>query len=895
MSLKVDDSLRKTIESINVKYSIYKNVSPDELRNALRKIEECVSSSANHSEILDKYLEDVFAIVKATAYMFSKGNIEVEANSYDRSLAEQYDFVQIVGDKAIYSNQWKAAGETVTWKMVHYDEQLLGGIYLHKGYAVEMATGEGKTLVATLPVMLNALTHKGVHVMTVNNYLSKRDCEITRPLYAFHGLSVGCIEYFRTHSPKRKAEYNSDITFGTNSAFVFDHLRDHMTMSPDECIQRGHNYAIIDELDSILIDDADTPHIVGGGQHYDVGQDYKEYKPIFEEIYNSENGSELFIVNKKDKCAYYTEKGEQLIAEKVAIPDLYSYKKWYQISDYKKLSKEEQHETNKKFNIQNVFHQLLRAYSLYEKDVDYIVDEVNKYGNVQTGVIIIDKNTGRKKESYRLSYGLHTAIEVKENVPTQEDFDSMAVISLKNYFRLYNKCSGMSGTIMPVSDELSNVYGLQSVSVPTHCSVARKDLPLKVYKTKEEKDKAIVEEIKKLNKQHRPVLVGSVSIVRSQELSQLLKEEGIKHLTLDAKNEEQEASIICKAGIEDSITLSTSMAGRGTDIKLTSKSKELGGLAIIGTDLFESTRIDRQLKGRAGRQGDPGSSLFFVSLDDFIVSNLSDEDKRGLQHEASLIEGDDISTPEIVNYIYKAQKNVELELLKQRTESARKDDIIAPHRKKFYDERNNVLKNNSVANSIVANIVKDSSCSMELDVNLRQLYKHAHALVSVSKFNNKVREKFLIPFSDSLHLYSVSFDIDKLIDSFDYFCAEYKRQIILQVYDKYWKRFVVYMMGNLDQHEVDLLESEYFERKQDINDIIISRMLHATIPVGWVGEDAYSTSTSLVPESTHPKGNTSNRTTYIKIDDLCPCGSGKKFGECHGMNTHQNSIKKRRR
>lgn len=884
MNLESKVELLKKVETINHKYTVYKNFSPDELRRLLRNIEKAISSSEDMECSLDNYLEDVFAIVKATAYLFSKGSIEVEANDNDFLLADTYDFIQIKGKKAIYLNKWEAGGEKFTWQMVHYDEQLLGGIYLHNGYAVEMATGEGKTLVATLPVMLNALTHNGVHIMTVNDYLSKRDYEITRPLYMFHGLSVGCIEFYGTHSSKRKSAYKSDITFGTNSEFTFDYLYDHMSMSPDDIVQSRHNFAIVDELDSVMLDNADEPHIVSGGQRYNVGEIYKEYKPIFEELFSSESNSDMFVIDKLNNTAYYTDKGKQWIADKIGICDLYSFTKKYQLPDYKLLPIDKQQEIDRKLHIQNVFYQLLNAFALYEKDVHYIVE--------MGRVIIVDQHTGRTKESSRWEHGLHTAIEVKENVETKLDFDGMAVISLKNYFRLYNKCSGMSGTIMTVSEELEQVYGLHSVSIPTHAPQIRRDLSLKVYKTKTAKDKAIVNEIRSLNEKKRSVLVGSISIKRAHEVSQLLTNENISHIVLDAKSEEKEAFVISQAGMESSITLSTSMAGRGTDIKLSSQSKELGGLAVIGTDLFESSRVDKQLKGRAGRQGDPGTSLFFCSLDDFIVGNLSNDDKISLLEESSRSENDDISTPRIIGYMLKAQENREMYFYKQRQKTALKDDIIAPHRRKFYEERNSVLLNSQVANSLIASLVNNHTSEADIITSLHELYNHAIALVTVSQSNNKVRTKISIPFSDNLHLYSVTFEISNLLKSYEYFCEEYKRQVILQTYDKYWKRFVVHMMSDLDENEIALLEKEYSEMKSEIDSIIISRMMNATIPVGGVGEITFIDTTQEI--TGNEKSHIVNSNKRILSNELCPCGSGKRFGECHGLYTHQNFRKRRR-
>lgn len=883
MNLESKGELLKRVDSINNKYFVYKKFSPDKLREKLQNIENIITSSEDKSNCLDNYLEDVFAIVKATAYLFSNGCVEVEANANDLQLAKLFDFVQIKGDKAIYLNKWEAGGEKFTWKMVHYDEQLLGGLYLHKGYAVEMATGEGKTLVATLPVMLNALSHKGVHIMTTNDYLSKRDYEITRPLYMFHGLSVGCIELYDPHKPKRRLAYNSDITFGSNSEFTFDYLRDHMATRPDEIVQNGYNYAIVDELDSVMIDDAVTPHLVSGGQRYDVGEIYQKYKRIFEELYFSNTNVGMFVVDKLNRKADYTEKGKQWISEKTAIQDLYRITKIYQSVDYKSLSTEERHGLNRKLQIQNVFNQLLHAYTLYEKDVNYIVD--------MGRVIIVDQNTGRTKENSRWEHGLHTAIEVKENVDIQPESNAMAVISLKNYFRLYNKCSGMSGTIMDVAEELESVYGLKAVSIPTHFPLIRMDFPIKVYKTKSSKDKAIVEEIQSLKEKKRPVLIGCVSIKRAQEMSKLLHDNNISHIVLDAKSEEKEACVISQAGKENTVTLSTSMAGRGTDIKLTSQSRKLGGLAIIGPDLFDSSRVDKQLKGRAGRQGDPGSSLFFASLDDFILENLSENDRQTLVKDAAQIEGDEISTPEFVDYILKAQKNREKHFYNIRQKAALKDDIIAPHREKFYNERNNVLKNSSIANSIISDLMKGYASESDIIASLQKLYKHAVDLASVSQSNNKVRTKIPIPFSDNQHLYSVMFEISNLINSFDYFSNEYKQQVILQVCDKFWKRFVLHIMENLDENEIASLEKDYIEMKYDIDHIIISRMLNATIPVG--RESQIVNSFREEPKTNMFGGSIS--TIKINPNDLCPCGSGKRFGECHGQNIRQIIIRKRRR
>ena len=595
------------VDSINTNFNSLHNLSNDELREEFCKIEIAINKYDNKQEGIEKYLVPVFAIVKETARRFSEGNIAVTANPNDVKLANQYDFVEILGNKAIYKNHWDVMGVPTTWKMVHYDEQLLGGILLHYGFATEMATGEGKTLVATLPVFLNALTHEGVHLMTVNDYLSKRDFETTRPIYMFYGLTADCIEKYPRYDRRHKEAYRLDVVFGTNSSFTFDYLFDHIAITPQECVQTNHNYAIIDELDSILIDDADEPHIVGGGNYYNNGKIYKENYPLIKELLDKENSEVLYECSKLRKSADFTEEGKKWLSNKKEMSDLYSIERTYELVDFDELAQEKQDEVREKLYLQNVFHQLLLALTVYERDVDYLVDG----GKVN----IIDPHTGRVKESNRWEYGLHTAMEVKENVEVQNDCDGIAVISLKNYFLLYKKIAGMSGTIMPVEDELKEIYNLKCASLPTHKPLIRQDNPLRIFKT----------------------LVGSITVKRSEEICNKLNEHGIKYNKLDAKTIKDEAFTISKAGLSNTITVSTSVAGRGTDIKLSTDAIDAGGLLVIGTDLFESVRVDRQLKGRAGRQGDPGSSVFFASLEDQILKNLEQDDLRSLDEYSSML------------------------------------------------------------------------------------------------------------------------------------------------------------------------------------------------------------------------------------------------------------------
>lgn len=441
------------VEEINKKYEQLRFLSNDELRNSANLLRTYIENSENIQNALNTKLTEAFALVKEVARRFSAGDIEVCANDYDRKFAENYDFISLKGDKAIYRNKWKVADTFYQWDMIHYDEQLLGGILLHYGYGVEMATGEGKTVVATLPVFLNAISHGGVHVMTANNYLSKRDCEITRPIYIFFGLTVDCIEFYNRGDLKHKNAYNADITFGTTSSFTFDYLWDHLATDPTECVQRNHNYAIIDELDSILIDDADNPHVVGGGIYHDNSQIYKDNLVFVKELIASENGANFYTKDMLRHSASFTEAGIEWLRERIKNADLFKNTKIYQIDNFDSLKEEDKEAIYLRLNLQNALQQLLLALVVYEKNVDYVVKEASPSHKGDTSIVIIDQNTGRLRESSRWEHGLHTAIEVKEGVKPQKDFDGMGVISLKNYLLLYSKVAGMSGTIMAASDE----------------------------------------------------------------------------------------------------------------------------------------------------------------------------------------------------------------------------------------------------------------------------------------------------------------------------------------------------------------------------------------------------------------------------------------------------------
>lgn len=877
------DKYKYLVDSINADFSSLYSISNDELRKRVCEIEIAINEYDDKQKAIDEYLVPVFAIVKETARRFSVGNIMVTANPNDIKLADMYDFVEIIGDKAIYKNHWDVMGVPTSWKMVHYDEQLLGGILLHYGFATEMATGEGKTLVATLPVFLNALSHDGVHLMTVNDYLSKRDFETTRPIYMFYGLTADCIEKYPRYDRRHKEAYKFDIVFGTNSSFTFDYLFDHIAITPQECVQTKHNYAIIDELDSILIDDADEPHIVGGGNYYNNGKIYKENYPLIKELLDKEDSEVLFKFNKLRKSAEFTEEGKKWLSNKKGMPDLYSIERTYELVDFDELSQEKQDVVREKLYLQNVFLQLLLALTVYERDVDYLVDG----GKVK----IIDPHTGRVKESNRWEYGLHTAMEIKENVEVQNDFDGMAVISLKNYFLLYNKIAGMSGTIMPVENELKEIYNLKCASLPTHKPLIRQDKPIRIFKNTEEKDNAIINAIIDNHNSGRPTLVGSITVKRSEEICNKLDEHGIEYNKLDAKTIKDEAFTISKAGFGNTITVSTSVAGRGTDIKPSADAIDAGGLLVIGTDLFESVRVDRQLKGRAGRQGDPGSSVFFASLEDQILKNLEQDDLRLLDECSSLLQDREIFDEKIRYFFEKAQANREKYFETCRKETARKDDIIAPQRKKFYEQRNSVLFSSEIADSIVNDIIfLYNATSESIDCHLSELYLKTKELVIRSTKNNPNRTAVFVPFTDKLHPFAVLLEVELTIASFDYFCKEFKRQIILQIYDKEWKKFVLHMMGNLDRKEIEMLDGKYLKMMDDINAIILSRLLNSTIPFEVRNEFILQEQAQRFKQCRQLR----TRSSIINEKDTCPCGSGEKFCECHGSNIRRNRFRIRR-
>lgn len=869
------------VDQINEFYKEYSLYSNDEIRCLTKQIESEFKKNLEDETVLESFLPQVYAIVKDTARRFTQGEVEVTANDWDRELAEIFDFVVIKGNKAVYKNQWYVGGNKIKWEMIHYDEQLYAGILLNKGYATEMATGEGKTLVATLPVFLNALTHKGVHLMTVNDYLSKRDCELTRPIYLFHGLTVDCIEYYSRNDKRRQNAYKSDITFGTNSEFAFDYLFDNLSVTKHDWVQRIHNFALIDELDSILIDNADEPHIIANSNSESDEALYKQYKPIIED-FAEEYSNEGYCVDKLNHKAWFTYSGKKHIEEKIGIAGLFDYTRTYQIEGFDQLTTDEQRIYIEKLRTHNVLNQLLNAYTLYVKDIHYII--------LDERVVILDNHTGRLKQKSRFEHGLHSALEAKENVRILRDQEVSAVISLKNYFKLYSRIGGMSGTLKSVSEELFEVYGLKTQSIPTHSPLIRNDKTTRVFKTKNAKDWAIIEEIKFCQSIGRPVLVGCLSIKRAEEISQLLTSSGLDHHLLSAKNIDEEAYYISRAGQNNIITVTTSMAGRGTDIKLSQSVKVNGGLAIIGTDLFDSSRVDKQMKGRAGRQGDPGSSVFFTSLEDEIMRNLDSEDTQQLDKLVQQVPTDEILSDGVLFYVNKAQSNREQFHYNNRVEVARKDDVIAPYRFRVYQIRSDVLFGKTDINCVINQFIPGETERILIDQNLTLLIEKSLPIVRKIKKYQSDCEAVSLPYSVNKMPFVITFDIKKLIVNPLYFKQEFKRQLILLAYDSFWIKFVQHLNSDLDKNEIDSLPEEFERLNNEICKFVLLRLQKSMIPINT--KDLFIKNEELNIE--HDTKTDSLSIEFIKQDDLCSCGSGKKFGECHGYNTLQRIRRSRR-
>ena len=755
------DELRAGIENVELE-------DREEVFAQIDKIEKEILEI--YEKALDEVLPVAFSIVKESAKRFSENEeIVVTATDFDRTLAATKDFVRIEGDKAIWQNHWNAGGNDTVWNMVHYDVQLFGGVVLHKGKIAEMATGEGKTLVATLPVFLNALTGNGVHVVTVNDYLAKRDSEWMGPLYMFHGLSVDCIDRHQPNSDARRQAYLADITFGTNNEFGFDYLRDNMAISPKDLVQRQHNYAIVDEVDSVLIDDARTPLIISGPVPKGEDQLFDQLRPLVErlveaqkvlatkylseakklinsddkkeveegflalfrshkalpknkalikflseqgikagmlkteEVYMEQNNKRMheatdplyFVIDEKLNSVDLTDKGVDLITGNSEDPTLFvlpdiaaqlsELENEHGLSDEQKLEKKDALLTNYAIKSERVhtINQLLKAYTMFEKDDEYVV--------IDGQVKIVDEQTGRIMEGRRYSDGLHQAIEAKEGVKVEAATQTFATITLQNYFRMYHKLAGMTGTAETEAGEFWDIYKLDVVTIPTNRPVARIDMNDRVYKTKKEKYNAVIDEIQKMVEAGRPVLVGTTSVEISELLSRMLQLRRIPHNVLNAKLHQKEAEIVARAGQKAVVTIATNMAGRGTDIKLTPEVKAAGGLAIIGTERHESRRVDRQLRGRAGRQGDPGSSVFFVSFEDTVMRLFATDKVVKMLDRLGLKEGEPIEAGMVTRSIENAQKRVEENNFGIRKRLLEYDDVMNAQRKVIYSRRHHAL------------------------------------------------------------------------------------------------------------------------------------------------------------------------------------------------------------
>ncbi len=876
-----------------------------------------LESNKTLEKILLEILPEAFAVVKQTAKRLSENSeIEVIATELDKQLAAKKDFVRVVGEKAFYKNEWNAAGGLVKWNMVHYDVQLIGGTVLHQGKIAEMGTGEGKTLVSTLPAYLNALAGRGVHIVTVNDYLARRDCEWNGPLFQFHGLTVDCIDYHRPNSDERRKAYLADITYGTNNEFGFDYLRDNMSHTPEELVQRKHHFAMVDEVDSVLIDDARTPLIISGPVPNGDVQEYTALKPRIERLVEAQkkavNGflneakkqieagntgekegqgglalfrahrglpknkaiikflgeqgmkalllktenhylqdqqrempkadAELyFYIDEKNNQVELTDKGIDMITQSgeekdfFIIPDVGT-----EIAEIEKGSLPTAEKAKQKEELMRNFaikserihsiSQLLKAYTLFEKDTEYIIAE----GKVK----IVDEQTGRVLEGRRYSDGLHQAIEAKENVKVEAATQTFATITLQNYFRMYHKLCGMTGTAETEAGEFWEIYKLDVVVIPTNRAIARKDMEDLIYKTKREKYNAVIDEIVKLTAEGRPVLVGTTSVEISELLSRMLKLRNIKHNVLNAKQNQREAEIVAEAGLPSAVTIATNMAGRGTDIKIGAEVKQAGGLAIVGTERHDSRRVDRQLRGRAGRQGDPGSSLFYVSLEDDLMRKFGSDRASKLMDRFGYKEGEVIQHSMMTKTIERSQRKVEQNNFGMRKRLLEYDDVMNKQRTVIYKRRKNALFGDRLALDL-QNILSDfcdekinsakaaddfEGLSLDLALTFaveapftaeefkaqkpeqladtlfdtlqaeyakRQEELRSKAMPVLNKINATDGSKIefvMVPFSDGIKHFGIPINLKKAVETKgEALTIEYEKNICLETLDDEWK------------------------------------------------------------------------------------------------------------
>lgn len=1016
----------------------------EQIYEEVDKIEKQIKEKIE--QVLLEILPEAFAVIRETARRFKENaTIEVTATDRDRELAVTKPYIEIKGDKAIYQNHWDAAGNEITWDMVHYDVQLIGGVMLHKGKIAEMATGEGKTLVATLPVFLNALPGRGVHVVTVNDYLAKRDSEWMGPLYEFHGLMVDCIDKHEPNSESRRKAYLADITFGTNNEFGFDYLRDNMARVPEDLVQRGHNYAIVDEVDSVLIDDARTPLIISGPTPKGDNQMYFELKGKVEKLFNAQKaytstaladakklfseGKEkeagiallrayrglpkskplikflseqgvrallqktenyymqdqnkemhkidvelYFVIDEKNNSIELTEKGIDLITGAsedphfFIIPDVGSEVAIIEksgLSHDEKLQKKD--ELMRDFAIKgeriHTINQLLKAYTLFEKDVEYVLMD----GKVK----IVDEQTGRIMEGRRYSDGLHQAIEAKENVKIEAATQTYATITLQNYFRMYNKLAGMTGTAETEAGEFWDIYKLDVAVIPTNRPIARKDEDDLVYKTKREKYNAVIEKIVEEVEKGRPVLVGTTSVETSELLSRMLKLKNIRHNVLNAKMHQREAEIVAEAGKAGTVTIATNMAGRGTDIKLGPGVKDAGGLAIIGTERHDSRRVDRQLRGRAGRQGDPGSSQFFVSLEDDLMRLFNSERIAKVMDRLGMKEGEVIQAGMVTSSIERAQKKVEENNFGIRKRLLEYDDVMNAQREVIYRRRRNALFGERLSVDISnmlfdlgESLVKEHQPkkdfeSFELDLirylsvespfsaeefirknpddlaqliyeQVMQVYRRKSDMIADKTFpvikdvfenQGQQYQNIVIPLTDGIRTLQLVVNLKKAYDSHGKeISSAMERAITLSMIDDAWKEHLREMddlkqsVQNAVYEQKDPLLIYKFESfnlfqemlgkvGKEIGSFLMkanlpsqnadqapARIATAPTPVNRPNP-ALKTSRSPMPGNMPSAAEPSRQPVKAEIkvgrNDPCPCGSGKKFKNCHGVGVVQ--------
>ena len=1050
---QVQNSAKEQKEKIAELKAQIEETPIDERESLFNQIDKLEKEALEVYEVaLNEVMPVAFGIMHDTARRFTENEeIVVTATDFDRDLAATKDFVRIEGDNAIYSNHWIAGGNDTKWEMIHYDVQIFGGIALHQGKIAEMATGEGKTLVATLPVFLNALTGNGVHVVTVNDYLAKRDSEWMGPLYEFHGLSVDCIDKHRPNSPERRKAYLADITFGTNNEFGFDYLRDNMSNSPEDLVQRAHNYAIVDEVDSVLIDDARTPLIISGPIPKGDDQMFEEYQPLVErlvdvqrklatqylaeakqlisegqeqndqkkldegflslyrsfkslpknkplikylseegikagmlkteEIYMENNNRKMpeavaplyFVVDEKQNSCDLTDKGTEWLAKQVndaelfVLPDIASQLSALEAN--KTLSDEEKVNVKDEmlgyYAIQServhTLQQLLKAYTMFNKDDEYVV--------IDGEVKIVDEQTGRIMEGRRWSDGLHQAVEAKEHVKVEAATQTFATITLQNYFRMYHKLSGMTGTASTEAGEFWDIYKLDVVEIPTNRPIARHDMDDRVYKTAREKYAAVIDEIDELRKQGRPVLVGTTSVEISELLSKMLNMRKIDHEVLNAKQHQKEASIVAKAGQSTNglgaVTIATNMAGRGTDIKLSPEVKAAGGLAIIGTERHESRRVDRQLRGRAGRQGDPGSSVFYVSLEDKLMRLFASERIASIMDKLGFKEGERIESPMISKSIERAQKKVEENNFGVRKHLLEYDDVMNKQRTVIYEKRRHALMGERIGMDIT-NVIWDRVISiiqnndyegckeafikifaMECPFTEEEFNSTPHEELQEKTFQTAMEtfkrktdnlqkmtyptikdvyelegeryERIVVPITDGKRIVQIVCDLKEAYETeAKSVIKQFEKNIMLHIIDDCWKE----NLRQLDELRHSVQNASYEQKDpllvfklesvklfdnmvNEMNDRITSMLMRAQLHVEHQVQEAAPevpqqqqyTETKVdldeqaqraARERDTRENQTQQRRTPVMKDqmprrnDPCPCGSGKKFKDCHG-------------